>query len=275
MGKEVRIMDKTPNTWFHYDYPEHGQIEVAAHVGKDKKAKIHSIGMPGDTHVHPKHDAGMSDEAIGRMAGHASKLGEGNHMKKSEKEVAIAILNKVKELYKNHNSAHAVETGEELIQEEGIEENEVETSESDDEKAKNKKDKKEKAMKEANSEEKEESEEEKEDSEELEKCGDMKKSEKPLVAFLKKREEKLQSLDKARIDEGKSGKQKKKDRQKRQEQAEFGDPLFVNKEFSNPKNPELSGKFNKLNDEGPEHKREQRRSSIQTSKQLKQNKPKL
>merc|ERR1712146_221927 len=208
------------------------------------------------------HDAGMSDEAIGRMAGHASKLGEGNHMKKSEKEVAIAILNKVKELYKNHNSAHVVETGEKLIQEEGIEENEVETSESDDEKAKNKKDKKEKAMKEAN-------------SEELEKCGDMKKSEKPLVAFLKKREEKLQSLDKARIDEGKSGKQKKKDRQKRQEQAEFGDPLFVNKEFSNPKNPELSGKFNKLNDEGPEHKREQRRSSIQTSKQLKQNKPKL
>merc|ERR1712146_507849 len=203
------------------------------------------------------HDAGMSDEAIGRMAGHASKLGEGNHMKKSEKEVAIAILNKVKELYKNHNSAHVVETGEKLIQEEGIEENEVETSESDDEKAKNKKDKKEKAMKEANSEEKEESEEEnkeeKEDSEELEKCGDMKKSEKPLVAFLKKREE----------------------RQKRQEQAEFGDPLFVNKEFSNPKNPELSGKFNKLNDEGPEHKREQRRSSIQTSKQLKQNKPKL
>merc|ERR1712146_571943 len=266
--------------------------------------------MPDDTHVHPKHDAGMSDEAIGRMAGHASKLGEGNHMKKSEKEVAIAILNKVKELYKNHNSAHVVETGEKLIQEEGIEENEVETSESDDEKAKNKKDKKEKAMKEAHSEEKEESEEEnkeekedsekdkkekamkeanseekeeseeenkeeKEDSEELEKCGDMKKSEKPLVAFLKKREEKLQSLDKARIDEGKSGKQKKKDRQKRQEQAEFGDPLFVNKEFSNPKNPELSGKFNKLNDEGPEHKREQRRSSIQTSKQLKQNKPKL
>merc|ERR1712146_343306 len=170
------------------------------------------------------HDAGMSDEAIGRMAGHASKLGEGNHMKKSEKEVAIAILNKVKELYKNHNSAHVVETGEKLIQEEGIEENEVETSESDDEKAKNKKDKKEKAMKEANSEEKEESEEEnkeeKEDSEELEKCGDMKKSEKPLVAFLKKREEKLQSLDKARIDEGKSGKQKKKDRAMKEANSE-------------------------------------------------------
>jgi hypothetical protein len=71
------------NTWFHYDHPEHGKIEVSAHHD-GKQAHILGVGAPGDTHVHPKNDAGMSDEHLGAMSAHAAKLGPGQHMKKSE-----------------------------------------------------------------------------------------------------------------------------------------------------------------------------------------------
>lgn len=107
------------NTWFHYDHPEHGKMEVSAHVDEKGQAKIKGVGTPGDVHVHPKKDAGLKDEHIKAMSDRASKLGPGDHkMKKSEVEMAVAILDKVKEvaerqgLLKSTNSAHVVEPGE-------------------------------------------------------------------------------------------------------------------------------------------------------------------
>lgn len=84
-GKSVmnKGKDMAPNTWFHYDHPEHGKIEVAAHHD-GKQAHIVSVGAVGDAHVHPKHDAGMSDESISAMSQHAMKLGPGQHMQKQE-----------------------------------------------------------------------------------------------------------------------------------------------------------------------------------------------
>ena len=75
--------NKAPNTWFHHDHPEHGKIEVSAHVA-DGKVHNMGVGALNDAHVHPEHDAGMSQKSIKDMADKALKLGPGQHMKKSE-----------------------------------------------------------------------------------------------------------------------------------------------------------------------------------------------
>ena len=212
------------NSHFHYDHPEHGKMEVSAHVDKKGKATVLGVGAPGDVHVHPKHDAGLHDDHIKAMTGMASKLGRnpkgGTHMKKSEREVAIAILNKVKDLYKSHiNTAHVVEEGKKITPSDSkrVEVSKVDDSDSDDldSKADADKDaspdnneptnisknglkkKKKQASDEKDGKEPSEDAQTEPDSdskEKVEKCGDMKiakKSEKPLVAFLKKREEKF------------------------------------------------------------------------------------
>jgi hypothetical protein len=79
--------NKAPNTWFHYDHPEHGKIEVAAHVPANASkggVKIHSVGAPNDVHIHPD-EAGITatDHEL-NMKVMARKLGPGQHMKKSE-----------------------------------------------------------------------------------------------------------------------------------------------------------------------------------------------
>lgn len=74
--------DMAPNTWFHYDHPEHGKIEVAAHV-HEGGAKIHSVGAPNDAHISPQ-EAGLDDQHMKAMSAHAAKLGPGQHMKKEE-----------------------------------------------------------------------------------------------------------------------------------------------------------------------------------------------
>jgi hypothetical protein len=146
-------------------------------------------------------------------------LNLGGKMKKSEREVAIAILNKVKDLYKSHiNTAHVVEEGKKITPSDSkrVEVSKVDDSDSDDLDSKADADKDaspdnneptniskdglKKKKKQASDEKdgKEPSEdiqtEEDPDEDKVEKCGDMKvvkKSEKPLVAFLKKREEKI------------------------------------------------------------------------------------
>jgi hypothetical protein len=140
--------DTTPNTWFHYDHPEHGKMEVSAHVDKKGKATVKGVGAGGgDPHIHPKHDAGLSDDHIQGMASHASKLGPGRHIMKSEAEVAVAILDKVKEIAKRatllkeeRNTAHVVEPGaaaakaaenEDDTTEKRLSENDAEDSETD------------------------------------------------------------------------------------------------------------------------------------------------
>src|SRR5690606_15600673 len=74
----------TPNTWFNYDHPEHGKIEVSAyHDGK--QAHILGVGAGGgDPHVHPEEDAGLDKDLLRAMASHALKLGPGQHLKKTE-----------------------------------------------------------------------------------------------------------------------------------------------------------------------------------------------
>jgi len=120
-AQEQSVLNKgsnmTPNTWFHFDHPEHGKIEVAAHHD-GKKAHIHSVGAPNDVHVHPKDDAGMSDEHINAMAAHAQKLGPGNHMKKMQKSEWTAEEIVVQAL-KNVQAKQDLKKAEEMKREEG------------------------------------------------------------------------------------------------------------------------------------------------------------
>jgi hypothetical protein len=94
-SEELAKANEAPNTWFHYDHPEHGKIEVSAHVPEadesgrqgikfippSKDVKIHGVGAPGDVHIDPIHDAGMSPQHMKAMKLMASKLGPGQHMK--------------------------------------------------------------------------------------------------------------------------------------------------------------------------------------------------
>jgi hypothetical protein len=74
--------DMAPNTWFHYDHPEHGKLEVTAHV-HNGKAKVHSVGVPNDIHITPG-EAGMDKHHMKAMSDMAAKHGPGNHFKKAE-----------------------------------------------------------------------------------------------------------------------------------------------------------------------------------------------
>ena len=209
------------NTRFHYTHPEHGKITVHAEVNKKGKAKIHGVEAGDmDIPISPA-EADLGDKRnthdfhVKTMEGHAESLGPGDwrkSMKKSEREVAIAILDKVKELYKSHkNSAHVVEEGKKELEVSKVDDTDTDDLDSkadadkdlepdNNEPTNDSKDAIKKKKKQASDEKdgKEPSEdiqtEEDSDEDKVEKCGDMKvvkKSEKPLVAFLKKREEKF------------------------------------------------------------------------------------
>jgi len=202
---------QAPNTWFHYDHPEHGKIEVSAHVPKKAKdsgkVKIHGVGALNDLHISPS-EAGIDNSHGEAMKTKAHKLGAGNHMekpmKKSEREVAIAILDKVKELYKSNNSAHIVEEGSKSIKavpkdekikaigdkekeehDDRPQDNDAEQSESDNIDAKADADKN---LAPEDDEPNKVDAEKKDDKDKEDKPKKLAMSEKPLVAFLKKRE---------------------------------------------------------------------------------------
>jgi len=114
-------MDK--KTTFKINHPEHGEMHANVIGGK-----IGTYGHQGESvdpgDAHGEHKGGISGDMQKQILSHASNLGVGDHrdkaptlnlkkaenMKKSEREVAIAILNKVAELVKG-NSAHIVEEG--------------------------------------------------------------------------------------------------------------------------------------------------------------------
>jgi len=94
-----------PNTWFHYEHPEHGKIEVSAHHD-GKQAQILGVGALGDTHVHPEQDAGMGPEHMKTMTAQALKLGPGQHMKKEEMKKSEKAEHKISDV-KVHSHKNA------------------------------------------------------------------------------------------------------------------------------------------------------------------------
>ena len=125
---EENVLNKAPqsqeeaSSHFHFDHPEHGQIEVHAKIPKNasshKDIQIHSIGAPNDQHISPD-EAGLHPEHIEAMKHKAFKLGpnpqEGTHFGKSEKEYTakeislIALKNAYSKYEKNLKKAESKE----------------------------------------------------------------------------------------------------------------------------------------------------------------------
>jgi hypothetical protein len=218
---------------FKVNHPEHGELHAYVNHGP-KGSTISHYGHQGETvnasDAHGEHKGGINSAMQKEILGHASKLGSGDHrdkhpalniggkMKKSEREVAIAILDKVHALYKAHNSAHVVEEGKKITpssdQPEGqdLEVSKADNTESDDVDTTDASEKKRKkdsnrterfednrhaearGQKDDSEEGKEHDDQDDDSDKKIEKCGDLKvakKSEKPLVTFLKKREAKI------------------------------------------------------------------------------------
>jgi hypothetical protein len=121
--------NKAPNTWFHYNHPAHGKIEVSAHVpdkiNGSNSIKIHGVGAPGDLHISPD-EAGIDKKHLAHMTLLAAAHGQGDHMKKSE-ENKEDLMNKheytaeeiIQKALENVKAKQDLKKAEEMKREEG------------------------------------------------------------------------------------------------------------------------------------------------------------